>query len=56
MKTKWIPYPTILEGETVDLIPLEKEHFEECISQQQTENFGNWSYRLFRQNAFLSKL
>lgn len=29
MKTKWIPYPTILEGETVELIPLEKEHFEE---------------------------
>nr|WP_315027909.1 GNAT family N-acetyltransferase [uncultured Chryseobacterium sp.] len=29
MKEKWIAYPTILEGKTVDLIPLEKEHFEE---------------------------
>lgn len=28
MKEKWIPYPTILEGKTVELIPLEKEHFE----------------------------
>ncbi|MFM9400495.1 GNAT family N-acetyltransferase [Myroides odoratimimus] len=28
-KTQWIPYPTVLEGTTVDLIPLEKEHLEE---------------------------
>ena len=27
--TQWIPYPTVLEGTTVDLIPLEKEHLEE---------------------------
>lgn len=27
--TQWIPYPTILEGTTVDLIALEKEHLEE---------------------------
>ncbi|AZA76364.1 N-acetyltransferase [Chryseobacterium sp. G0186] len=29
MKEKWIAYPIILEGPNVDLIPLEKEHFEE---------------------------
>jgi len=29
MKKIWIPHPTILTGEIVDLIPLEKEHFEE---------------------------
>ncbi|MEK6510864.1 GNAT family N-acetyltransferase [Myroides odoratimimus] len=27
--TQWIPYPTVLEGTTVDLIPLEKGHLEE---------------------------
>lgn len=27
--TQWILYPTVLEGATVDLIPLEKEHLEE---------------------------
>ncbi|WNI37222.1 GNAT family N-acetyltransferase [Chryseobacterium sp. SG20098] len=32
MKEKWIAYPTILEGETVELIPLEKEHFEELYA------------------------
>ena len=25
---KWVIYPTILLGENVDLMPLEKEHFE----------------------------
>lgn len=29
MNEPWIPHPTILQGETVDLIPLEKENFEE---------------------------
>ncbi|WP_374462587.1 GNAT family N-acetyltransferase [Chryseobacterium sp.] len=29
MKEKWIPYPTILEGTAIELVPLEKEHFEE---------------------------
>ncbi|AZA98413.1 N-acetyltransferase [Chryseobacterium joostei] len=29
MKKRWISYPTLLEGTNVDLIPLEKEHFEE---------------------------
>jgi RimJ/RimL family protein N-acetyltransferase len=29
MKEPWIIHPTILNGQTVDLIPLEKEHFEE---------------------------
>ncbi|WP_027375176.1 GNAT family N-acetyltransferase [Chryseobacterium sp. UNC8MFCol] len=29
MKEKWITHPTVLEGTTVELIPLEKEHFEE---------------------------
>ncbi|GEJ43800.1 MULTISPECIES: GNAT family N-acetyltransferase [unclassified Chryseobacterium] len=32
MREKWIPYPTILEGKTVELIPLEKEHFEELYA------------------------
>lgn len=32
MKEKWIAYPTILEGETVELIPLEKQHFEELYA------------------------
>lgn len=29
MKKRWISYPTLLEGTNVELIPLEKEHFEE---------------------------
>ncbi|AYZ35953.1 N-acetyltransferase [Chryseobacterium indologenes] len=29
MKEKWITHPTVLEGTTVELIPLEQEHFEE---------------------------
>jgi RimJ/RimL family protein N-acetyltransferase len=29
MKAHWINHPTILTGETVELVPLEKEHFEE---------------------------
>lgn len=29
MKAPWITHPTILQGQTVDLRPLEKEHFEE---------------------------
>ncbi|MEF9478559.1 GNAT family N-acetyltransferase [Chryseobacterium sp. 1B4] len=32
MKEKWIPYPTILGGKTVELVPLEKEHFEELYA------------------------
>ena len=28
----WINHPTTLKGETVDLIPLEKEHFAELIA------------------------
>lgn len=32
MKEKWIPYPTILEGTTIELIPLEKEHLEELYT------------------------
>ncbi|AZA89189.1 Putative ribosomal N-acetyltransferase YdaF [Chryseobacterium nakagawai] len=32
MKEKWISHPTILEGANVELIPLEKEHFEELYS------------------------
>lgn len=32
MKKQWIPHPTILQGQWVDLIPLEKEHFEELFS------------------------
>src|SRR5262245_22547128 len=31
MKPSWIPHPTILRGTTVDLLPLEKEHFEELF-------------------------
>jgi RimJ/RimL family protein N-acetyltransferase len=29
MTEHWIKHPTVLKGETVDLIPLEKEHFDE---------------------------
>ncbi|HTA26312.1 MAG TPA: GNAT family N-acetyltransferase [Bacteroidia bacterium] len=29
MNEPWIKHPTVLNGETVDLIPLEKEHFDE---------------------------
>ncbi|AZB32661.1 GNAT family N-acetyltransferase [Chryseobacterium bernardetii] len=32
MKEKWILHPTILEGTHVELIPLEKEHFEELYA------------------------
>lgn len=32
MKDKWIPYPTILEGATIELIPLEREHLEELYT------------------------
>lgn len=32
MEEKWISYPTILEGTNVELIPLEKEHFEELYA------------------------
>jgi RimJ/RimL family protein N-acetyltransferase len=31
MKNNWINHPTILKGEKVDLIPLEKEHFEKLF-------------------------
>ncbi len=31
MKKQWIPHPTILQGQLVDLIPLEKEHFAELF-------------------------
>lgn len=32
MKEKWISHPTILESTSIELIPLEKEHFEELYS------------------------
>ncbi|MGE8553479.1 MAG: GNAT family N-acetyltransferase [Chryseobacterium jejuense] len=32
MKEKWISHPTILEGTHIELIPLEKEHFEELYA------------------------
>jgi RimJ/RimL family protein N-acetyltransferase len=32
MNKPWIPHPTILHGEAVDLIPLEKENFEELYT------------------------
>ncbi len=31
MNKTWIQHPTILKGQTVDLIPLEKDHFEELF-------------------------
>jgi RimJ/RimL family protein N-acetyltransferase len=31
MNEQWVKHPTILTGETVDLIPLEKEHFDELF-------------------------
>lgn len=39
MKEKWIPYPTILEGKTVELIPLEKEHFEALYAAAADKEF-----------------
>lgn len=32
MNKNWIPHPTILSGKIVDLIPLEKEHFDELYN------------------------
>ncbi|PWN71266.1 hypothetical protein C1631_001175 [Chryseobacterium phosphatilyticum] len=32
MKEKWITYPLILEGITVDLISLDKEYFEKLYT------------------------
>jgi RimJ/RimL family protein N-acetyltransferase len=32
MAEHWIKHPTVLKGETVDLIPLEKEHFDELYA------------------------
>ncbi|MCS4302814.1 GNAT family N-acetyltransferase [Chryseobacterium sp. BIGb0232] len=32
MKEQWISHPIILEGTTIELIPLEKEHFEELYA------------------------
>ncbi len=32
MNKNWIPHPTILTGETVDLLPLELHHFEELYT------------------------
>ena len=37
MKEKWIAYPTILKGKTIELIPLEKEHFEELYTAADKE-------------------
>ncbi len=31
-ETQWIPHPTILSGDHVELVPLEKEHFEELFA------------------------
>jgi RimJ/RimL family protein N-acetyltransferase len=31
MGPQWIPHPTVLEGNEIDLIPLEREHFEELF-------------------------
>lgn len=58
---QWIPYPLILKGETVTLIPLEQEHLEELYSastdkelwklvpsdcSERATFFSNYSYAL----------
>ncbi|MBA3673829.1 MAG: GNAT family N-acetyltransferase [Chitinophagaceae bacterium] len=38
MNKNWIIHPTILTGQTVDLLPLQKEHFEElCLAATDKE-------------------
>lgn len=32
MKAKWIKHPTIIDGKSVKLVPLEREHFEELFT------------------------
>lgn len=41
----WVPYPTVLEGETVKLIPLEREHFPELIELGKDKRI--WQYYTF---------
>lgn len=46
----WIPHPTVLSGQLVDLIPLSESHFDELFaatSNQRIWEFytGNWSER-----------
>ena len=38
---KWISHPTILQGKAVDLLPLEKEHFEELYAAASDKELWN---------------
>lgn len=42
MTEKWILHPTILEGTHVELIPLEKEHFEELYAAAADKDLWTW--------------
>lgn len=42
--SNWIKHPTILEGESVKLIPLEREHFDELFSAAADEKI--WEFTL----------
>ncbi len=42
MNEPWIKHPTVLNGETVDLIPLEKEHFDELYKAASDKEL--WKY------------
>ncbi|MEJ5105220.1 hypothetical protein [Chryseobacterium sp. MYb328] len=41
MKEQWISHPIILEGTTIELIPLEKEHFEELYAAAADKDLGH---------------
>ena len=50
MSKNWIPHPTILQGQLVDLIPLEENHFDElhlAASDKRIWEFyvGDWSVK-----------
>ena len=50
MALPWIPHPTILHGQQVDLLPLEVSHFEELLDAASDKRIwefyvGDWSVR-----------
>ena len=50
MALAWVPHPTILHGQQVDLLPLEENHFEELLEAASDKRIwefyvGDWSVR-----------
>lgn len=43
MTKNWIPHPTILKGSTVELLPFEKEHFEDLYSAASDKELWNYT-------------